>query len=75
MAQRRCSTIGISYLDPEQEIFRQRLIEVGDATIVEDVLNELEKNQHYATPIRMLAFSALRERINSSRCAATKRED
>ncbi|UCM46564.1 MULTISPECIES: hypothetical protein [Aeromonas] len=61
-------------LDPEQEIFRQRLIEVGDATIVEDVLNELEKNQHYATPIRMLAFSALRERINSSRCAATKRE-
>ena len=56
-------------------LIRQRLIEIGNATTVEEVLHELEQNQERSTPIRMAAFADLRERINASRFAATMRED
>lgn len=61
--------------DSNSRLIRQRLIEIGDSTTVEEVLDELEQNQQRATPVRMAAFADLRERMNSSRFAATKRED
>lgn len=61
--------------DSDGQLVRQRLIEVGNSTTTEEIWNELEKNQRHATPIRMGAFVDLRERINSSRSAATERED
>ncbi|MBL0439778.1 hypothetical protein ACET6E_19365 [Aeromonas caviae] len=73
--ERTMSPLRSLTMDPDSGLFRQRLIEVCDATTVEEILDELEKNQHSATPIRMAAFTALRERMGSSRFAATKRED
>lgn len=61
--------------DSDGMLIRQRLIETGNATTVEEVLDELEQNQRCSTPIRMAAFENLRERMNSSRFAASKRED
>jgi len=61
--------------DADTGLIRQRLIEVGNATTVEDVLDELEQNQQRSTPIRIAAFLDLRERMRSSRFAATKRDD
>jgi hypothetical protein len=61
--------------DADTGLIRHRLIEVGHATTVEEVLGELEKNQQLSTPIRIAAFAELRERISSSRFAASKRED
>lgn len=61
--------------DADTGLVRQRLIEVGNTTTVEEVLDELEQSQRRSTPIRMAAFADLRERMRSSRCAATQRED
>ena len=61
--------------DADTGLVRQRLIEVGNATTVEKVLEELEENHQISTPIRMAAFADLKERIRSSRFAATKREE
>ena len=61
--------------DGDIGLIRQRLIEIGNATTVEQVLDELEQNQQRFTPIRMTAFADLRERMSSSRFAATKREE
>lgn len=61
--------------DADTGLIRQRLIEIGNATTVEKVLDELEQNQQRSTPIRMAAFTDLRERMSSSRVAATKREE
>jgi hypothetical protein len=61
--------------DADTGLVRQRLIEVGNTTTVEEVLDELEQNQQRSTPIRMAAFADLRERMRSSRFAATKREE
>jgi hypothetical protein len=54
---------------------RQRLIEVGHETTFWQVLDELEKNQQQAVPMRMKAFVRLREKMISSRIAASKREE
>lgn len=62
-------------MDADTGLIRQRLIEIGNATTVEEVLDELEQNQRRSTPIRMAAFADLRERLSSSRFAATKREE
>lgn len=61
--------------DADTGLIRQRLIEIGDATTVEEVLDKLEQNQQRSTPIRMAAFADLRERMRSTRFAATKREE
>jgi hypothetical protein len=61
--------------DADNGLIRQRLIEISNATTVEQVLDELEQNQQRSTPIRMAAFADLRERMSSSRFAATKREE
>jgi len=53
-------------VDPGKGILRQRLIEVGNTTTFEEVLNELEKNYHHSIPIRMTALAKLREVMNSS---------
>lgn len=62
-------------VDSDSGLIRQCLIEVGNLTTVEKVLNELEENHRHSTPIRMSAFADLRERMSSSRFAATKREE
>ena len=56
-------------------IAHQRLMEIGDTTTFASVMNELEHNQRHALPFRMRAFIELRERINTSRIAASRRED
>lgn len=61
--------------DADNSLIRQRLIEIGNATTFEEVLDQIEKNHRHGTPIRMAAFSDLRERMSSSRFAATKREE
>ena len=61
--------------DSDSSLSRQRLIEIGNATTFEEVLDELEQNQRRCTPIRMAAFADLRERMISSRFATTKREE
>lgn len=61
--------------DPDSKQIRHRLIEIGNATKAEEVLKELEQNQQRSTPIRMAAFADLKERIISSRFAATKRDE
>lgn len=61
--------------DADTGQIRQRLIEVGNATTFEEVLDELEQNQQRSTPIRMAAFADLSERMRSSRFAATRREE
>ncbi len=61
--------------DSDSRLIRQHLIEIGNTTTVEDVLDALEKNHQHFTPIRMASFADLRERIGSSRFAATKREE
>lgn len=61
--------------DEDAGLVRQRLIEVGNATTAGEVLDELEQNQRRSTPIRIAAFADLRERMSSSRFAATKREE
>jgi hypothetical protein len=53
--------------------YQQRLIEVGDTTTFSAVLDELEKNQRYSTPLRLAAFANLQERMESPRSAVTKR--
>ncbi|KEZ21327.1 hypothetical protein CP98_00004 [Sphingobium yanoikuyae] len=53
----------------------QRLIEVGDSTTFLDVISEIEHNQCHAIPARMAAFKDLSRQINSSRNAASVRED
>jgi len=63
------------YTDSDGKLIRQRLIEVGNSTTAEEVWDELEQNQRRATPIRMGAFVDLRDRMSSSRSAATERED
>ena len=61
--------------DPDSRLIRQRLIEIGNATTVEEVLDELEQNQQRSTPIRMAAFADLRERNQffSIRCHEARR--
>ncbi|MCX2535001.1 hypothetical protein OQ486_16270 [Plesiomonas shigelloides] len=54
-------------------IFRQRLIEVGDVTQVEEILSELERNHRDAIPLRIDAFKSLKKRLGFPRVAATKR--
>lgn len=49
--------------DADTGLIRQRLIEIGHETTVEEVLDELEQNQERATPIRIAAFADLRERM------------
>lgn len=61
--------------DPDSKIIRQRLIEIGNTTTFEEVLDKLEKNQKYNTPIRMAAFADLKERMSTSCFAASKQED
>jgi hypothetical protein len=61
--------------DADTGLVRQRLIEVDNTTTFEEVLHELEQNHQLSTPSRMAAFADLRERIRSSRFAATKREE
>jgi len=61
--------------DPDSGLIRQCLIEIGNVTTVAEVLNELEQNKRYSTPIRMAAFADLGERMNSSRDAASQREE
>jgi len=61
--------------NPDSIPIRQHLIEIGNATTVEEILDELEQNQEHFTPIRIEAFADLRERMNSSRFAASKREE
>jgi hypothetical protein len=61
--------------DSDSTLIRQRLIEIGDSTTFDVVLDELEQNHRRSTPIRMAAFADLRERMSSSRFAATKREE
>lgn len=63
------------FTDPDGSLIRQRLIEIGNATTVEEVLDKLEQNHRHSTPIRMTAFAELRERISSSRFAASNREE
>lgn len=63
------------FIDSDGGLIRQRLIEIGNLTTVEEVLHELEQNQQRATSTRMAAFADLRERMSSSRFAATKREE
>jgi len=61
--------------DSDSRLIRQRLIEIGNSTTVEEVLDELEQNHRHSTPIRMAAFADLRERMSSSCFAATKQEE
>jgi hypothetical protein len=61
--------------DLDNRLIRQHLIEIGNSTRLEEVFDELEHNHRHSTPIRMAAFANLRERMNSSRFAATKREE
>lgn len=61
--------------DPDSGLIRQRLIEIGNATTVGEILGEVEQNERYSTPIRMAAFADLGERMNSSRDAASQREE
>lgn len=61
--------------DLDNELIRQKLIEVGNFTTVEEVWNQLEKNKNYATPIKFGAFLNLRDRIISSCFAASKQEE
>lgn len=53
----------------------QKLIEIGDKTIFSDVMEQLERNQRQAIPIRMRAFRALERKMASSRDAASAREE
>lgn len=66
-----CRSIGSA---TENYLISQNLIEVGDGTTFADVLDELERNQHQAIPVRMKAFADLREKMKSSRAAASERE-
>ncbi|MFN3725265.1 MAG: hypothetical protein ACK4SZ_03055 [Allosphingosinicella sp.] len=61
--------------DVDGDTVRQHLIEVGSATTFAQVLDELEKNHRQAIPIRMNAFADLREKVESSRIAASRREE
>lgn len=61
--------------DSKSGLCHQRLIEIGNSTTFEDVLDKLEQNQRLATPIRIAAFEDLRRRMVSSRFAATKQEE
>jgi hypothetical protein len=61
--------------DSDTGLIRQRLIEIGNTTTVEEVLEALEQNFMCNTPMLMAAFEDLRERMSTSRFAATKRED
>jgi hypothetical protein len=56
-------------------IARQRLVEVGDSTAFANIMDELEHNQRYALPFRIRAFVGMQERIETSRIAASKREE
>ena len=51
------------YTNPDGRLVRQRLIEVGNSTTLEEVLDELEQNHRSSTPTRMAAFADLRERM------------
>jgi hypothetical protein len=62
-------------IDADSGLTRQRLIEIGNGSTFNEVLDELEHNHRHATPVRMAAFAALRERMGSPRCAVTKRGD
>ncbi|WP_150290056.1 hypothetical protein [Sphingobium estronivorans] len=61
--------------DGDDRLVRQRLIEIGDNTTFMDVMGRLERNQRQAIPARMKAFKAVREKIDTSRNAASARED
>ncbi len=61
--------------DGDDRLVRQRLIEIGDNTTFSDVMDRLERNQRQAIPARMKAFKAVREKIGTSRNAASARED
>ncbi|AQS90585.1 hypothetical protein A0U94_05975 [Gluconobacter albidus] len=62
-------------LDGDDSVVRQRLIEIGDNTTFTDVMGGLERNQRQAIPARIKAFKAVREKIDTSRNAASARED
>lgn len=62
-------------MDSDTGLIRQRLIEIGNATTVEEILETLEQNFMCNTPMVLVAFEDLRARMSSSRFAATKRED
>ncbi|MDD2976105.1 hypothetical protein [Aquabacterium sp.] len=61
--------------DPDEELIRQLLIEVGNSTTCQEVWDAMERNHRVATPIRMGAFVELREKLSTSRSAASERED
>ena len=61
--------------DADTGLIRHQLIESGNTTTVDEVLEALEQNFRLFGPMRMAAFEDLRERMSSSRFAATKRED
>ena len=61
--------------DPGDGLIRQHLIEMGDATTFNEVLDQLEENHMHSTPIRMAAFEDLNERMRSSGFAASKLEE
>ncbi len=61
--------------DGKENQTRQRLIEVGENTRFSYVLDEIERNQRLAIPVRMQAFRRLRERMMPSCTAASVQEE
>jgi hypothetical protein len=59
----------------DDELARQRLIEIGEGTSFWDVLSELEHNRRSAIPQRMKAFTDLQDRIGPTPNATSLREE